>query len=276
MTADELFEDTPPFIVHARERVGSTSDEAKTLARNGAPHGTVVWARSQSAGRGRGGRTWYSPVGNLYASVVLRPAVPFEHLSEVGFVAALGVAEAVRTFLPAQRCVGLKWPNDVLIDGAKVAGILLESETARDTAPWVVVGIGINVAAAPSDAPYPVASLHASGAPDAIPRRVLSATLGALGAWFALWRECGFERVRDAWLRQAAYLQAEVCVRAGEGTVRGRFAGLDDDGAMIVETAQGRRRVSFGDVALVHGGGTGYGSAKSGTGSPSSLARAKT
>ena len=123
------------------EELGSTSDEARRLAQANAPHGTVVAARRQTAGRGRQGRVWVSPAGNLHASFLLRPGVAAVRVPEIGFVAALAVAETVDAVLPAGPAATLKWPNDVQLAGAKVAGLLVE--LVEDGA--VIVGIGVNV-----------------------------------------------------------------------------------------------------------------------------------
>ena len=126
--------------------VGSTNDAALRLAEGGASEGTFVWAREQTGGRGRRGRSWVSPPGNLYCSTVLRPECPASRAAELGFVAALAVADIV----PAERRIRLKWPNDVLVDGGKIAGILLESSIGQDgLVEHVVAGIGVNVGFAP-------------------------------------------------------------------------------------------------------------------------------
>ena len=130
----------------ALDSVGSTNDEAARLADAGAPEGTVVWSREQTGGRGRRGRHWASPVGNLYSSTILRPDCAAPRAAELGFVAALAVADIV----PPGRALRVKWPNDVLVDGGKVAGILLESAIGQTgQVQHVVAGIGVNVGFAP-------------------------------------------------------------------------------------------------------------------------------
>ncbi len=145
---------TPLFDVRLYDSLGSTNDEARRLAQAGAAHGTVVAARQQTAGRGRVGRSWVSPPGNLYLSVLLRLDLPLARLAELSFVAALAVADMVDSFLPPDFRAALKWPNDVLVEGAKISGILIEQgETAT------IVGIGVNVGHCPTGTPYPVTSL---------------------------------------------------------------------------------------------------------------------
>jgi BirA family biotin operon repressor/biotin-[acetyl-CoA-carboxylase] ligase len=225
----------------ALDSVVSTNDEAARLADAGAPEGTVVWAREQTGGRGRRGRVWASPVGNLYTSTILRPDCPAARAAELGFVSALAVADIV----PVGRAVRLKWPNDVLVDGGKVAGILLESAISQTGAvQHVVAGIGINIGFAPQapDMRYPGAALGGSV------EAALEAFTAALVARLSRWRRDGFEQVRTAWLAKAGPIGAEVDVRLGEELVRGRFKGLDGEGALLLETSSGPRRIVSGEL----------------------------
>jgi len=164
----------PRFIVQQHAVLASTMDAARACARGGAPDGTVVVARRQTQGRGRHGRDWFSPEGNLYASILLRPGRPPARLSELGFIVALAAADAVDSLLPDGHAK-LKWPNDVLIDGQKIAGILVE--IVEDDA--AVIGIGLNIAQAPEAAPYPVTCLRDAGA-TASPEAALTHLLSAL------------------------------------------------------------------------------------------------
>ena len=225
----------------ALDTVGSTNDEAARLADGGAPEGTVVWARQQQGGRGRRGRSWASPPGNLYSSTILRPECPAARAAELGFVAALAVGDLV----PRSRAIRLKWPNDVLVDGGKIAGILLESAIAQDgRVEHVVAGIGVNVAFAPqlAEMRYPGASLGGSV------EAALEGLTRALATRLAQWRREGFGVIREGWLAQAGPLGAEVDVRLGEGLVRGRFAGLDHEGALLLDTADGPRKIVSGEL----------------------------
>jgi BirA family biotin operon repressor/biotin-[acetyl-CoA-carboxylase] ligase len=225
----------------ALDSVSSTSDEAGRLAEEGAREGTVVWARRQTGGRGRRGRVWASEPGNLYSSTILRPDCPAARASELGFVAGLAVADLV----PVGRDVRLKWPNDVLVDGGKIAGILPESSIADGgRAEHVVLGIGVNVGFAPQlpDARYSAAML--GGTVEA----ALEGLAAGLARWMAVWRQQGFETVRAAWMAKAGPLGAAVDVRLGEELVQGRFAGLDRDGALLLETKDGPRRIVSGEI----------------------------
>ena len=225
----------------ALDSVGSTNDDAARLADAGAPEGTVVWAREQTGGRGRRGRRWASPVGNLYSSTILRPNCTAPRAAELGFVAALAVADIV----PEGRDVRVKWPNDVLVGGGKIAGILLESAISQTGAvEHVVAGIGVNVGFAPQlpEMRYPGAAL--GGSVEAALEKLTS----ALAARLAEWRRDGFETVRAAWLAKAGPLGAEVDVKLGEELVRGRFAGLDREGALLLDTAAGPRKIVSGEL----------------------------
>jgi len=225
----------------ALESVGSTNDEAARLADAGAAEGTVVWARAQTGGRGRRGRAWASPIGNLYSSTILRPACSAPRAAELGFVAALAVADMV----PAGRDVRVKWPNDVLVDGGKIAGILPESAIgAGGEVEHVVLGIGVNVAFAPQlpDMRYPGAALGGSV------EEALEKLTASLATRLAQWRLKGFEMIRAAWLAKAGPLGLEVDVRLGQELVRGRFAGVDREGALLLDTPAGPRKIVAGEL----------------------------
>lgn len=231
------------------EEVGSTNDEARRLLAEGAGAWTVAWARSQSGGRGRDGRRWSSPPGNLYASLLLRPPGPPARVAQLAFVAAVAIGEALHGLLAGRRPVSLKWPNDVLVGGRKAAGILLESEGARaDGVDGLVIGFGVNLASHPPDARLPATSLLAEGAGELAPGHALAACLHALMRWHARWQDDGFGPVREAWMSAAHGLGAMAQARLPGGTIEGIFAGLAEGGEMLLETPDGIRRVTAGDV----------------------------
>jgi BirA family transcriptional regulator, biotin operon repressor / biotin---[acetyl-CoA-carboxylase] ligase len=225
----------------ARDRVGSTNDEAGLLAEAGAPEGTFIWAREQTGGRGRRGRRWASPVGNLYCSTILRPECSAQRAAELGFVAALAVADLVQD----GRAVRVKWPNDVLVEGGKVAGILPESSIGQDGhVEHVVLGIGVNVAFAPDLPEMRYAGAMLGGTVEA----AVEGLTAGLARWLAEWRRDGFEKIRAAWLERAGPLGLEVDVKLGEELVRGAFAGMDREGALLLETPAGPRRIVSGEL----------------------------
>lgn len=238
--------------------LGSTNDEAKALARAGAPQGTLVWADEQTAGRGRRGRVWLSPPGNLYLSLVLRPDGAPARAAQLSFVAALGLGDALVALGlgdalaalggPAMR-LRYKWPNDLLANGRKLAGILLESETsASDRVDFVVVGVGVNIVLAPDDVEFPATSLAAQGVATVTPAALLAGFARHFEIWARRWRAEGFAPVRAAWLARASGLGERVRVRLERNTLCGRFLDLDDDGALVLEGVQGRRRIAAGEV----------------------------
>ena len=229
--------------------LGSTNDAAKAAARAGAPDGTLVWADEQEAGRGRRGRQWLSPPGNLYLSLVLRPDAAPSRAAQLGFVAALGLGDALQPIVgPAVR-LRYKWPNDLLANGRKLAGILLESETsAKDRVDFVVVGIGVNIVSAPEDVEFPATSLLAEGIAGVTPALLLEGFIRHFAGWAGRWREEGFLPIRPAWLAAASGLGERVRVRLERSTLCGRFHDLDNDGALVLEGAEGRRRIAAGEV----------------------------
>jgi BirA family transcriptional regulator, biotin operon repressor / biotin---[acetyl-CoA-carboxylase] ligase len=237
------------YRLHYHETIGSTNDEAKRLARIGAPNGTLIWAREQTAGRGRRGRRWTSPPGNFYLSLVLRPETPPGRAAQLGFVAALGLGEALDQLTGTELALRFKWPNDLLANGGKIAGILLESETAPGGAvDFLVIGIGVNLASKPPAAEYPATSLVDEGLAPISSRRLVEAFAWRFDQWLWRWRSEGFAPVRQAWLARASGVGQAILVRLERTTFAGRFVDLDENGALLLEGAEGRRRVAAGDV----------------------------
>jgi BirA family biotin operon repressor/biotin-[acetyl-CoA-carboxylase] ligase len=232
----------------SHERIASTSDEAKALAQQGEPAGTLVWARTQTAGRGRQGRNWVSPAGNLFASLVLRPTVPVATAAQLGFVAAIAVADACLAIAP-DAAISLKWPNDVLLNRRKLAGLLLESQSRGDgMLDWLVLGIGINLATYPTDLEYPATALSAAGA-DAVPEAMLATLAASFLVWYQRWQEgAGFATIRSEWLARAQGLGRPIRVRLPGETRDGVFAGIDIDGALLLDGETGRQRIAAGEV----------------------------
>lgn len=231
------------------ERLASTNDEAKRLAREGAEEGTVVWAREQTAGRGRRGRQWIGIPGNLFVSFILRPDCPPAAAAQLGFVGALALGDAVAAIAPSGTGLRCKWPNDVLLNGKKLAGILLESETrASDSLDWLVVGIGVNVVGHPEPGDYPTTSLHAEGCATVDSGMMMEILARHFLVWCDRWREGGFAPIRAAWLDRAIGIGDAITVRLDRERFEGRFVGLDADGALSLETASGARRIAAGDI----------------------------
>jgi len=236
----------------------STNAHAMRLAFQGAEPALWVWAGRQTKGRGRLGRNWDSPVGNLYASVLLRPVCPPDAISGLPLLAGLAARETIATLAddPALSArLRLKWPNDLMLDGAKLGGVLIESAVLAGGARAVVIGTGLNLAAAPAGLGRPVACLREFGhAPD--PAHALKALAAATARWLDVWADgAGFAHIRDAWLRHAAPLGALISVKLGAEQIEGRFAGLDETGALRLRVGGAERRITAGDVLTGHEAG---------------------
>jgi len=234
----------------AFESVASTNDEARRLAEAGASECLVVTGVQQTAGRGRQGKSWVSPPGNVYASLLLRPACPAARAAELVFVAGVAACEALKALLPDEAPPRCKWPNDVMIRGRKVAGILAEASTdPAGICEFVVLGMGINVAHHPPDTAWPSTSLAASGAEGTAAEAVIERVLAAWDEWHKRWRADGFVPVRAAWLERAFALGQTIQLGQDRDARRGRFLGLDASGALVLETIAGKRETHhFGDV----------------------------
>ena len=229
----------------------SSSDLAWQAAGSGAPAGTAFLVGEQTAGRGRRGSRWSSARGGMYLSMILRPQVDASTLWGLSFVAALAIREAIAERLPNQD-VGLKWPNDVVVAGGKVCGLLLE---ARDGA--VVIGTGVNIAPVPAvpEAKLPAISLQDLGDAATTPAMLADAYATRLLAGAALWERDGFSAVRLEWLRHCAHIGARMKVTTGgagsDVAIEGVFVDLGKDGALVLRDDTGtERRITTGDVEL--------------------------
>jgi BirA family biotin operon repressor/biotin-[acetyl-CoA-carboxylase] ligase len=233
--------DLPPGFGRLRlDTVASTNDVARDLAEAGREAGLVVTAQQQTNGRGRRGRGWASPPGNLYASLILRPGRPMVEVASLSLVTALALAEAIEALSGGRLRPRVKWPNDVLVDDAKLAGILLEGcADAAGGCRWLVVGTGVNVAWSPGIAAgYPTTDLAAHGLA-VHPDRVLAGLLAVLATALPRWEASGFAPFRTAWLDRAAGLGRPIRLAVGEDAVEGVFLDLDARGAVRVRHASG-------------------------------------
>lgn len=239
---------------------GSTNTVAMEHARDGAPGNLWVVTAHQRSGRGRRGRVWQAPRGNLAASLLVELECDPGVMATVGFVAGLALHEAARVCAPHLASgLRLKWPNDLLLNGAKTSGMLLESEVVGRGRRCVVIGIGVNIVASPEGAPYPVASLGEAGAHvDAASFfEVLSATWLE---YFAFWDNGnGMDRIRQEWLSRAHGVGGPVSIQFGDDIINGIFETIDATGQLVVRTSAGEARtitagdVYFGDVGSFRG-----------------------
>lgn len=243
--------------VHWLARVDSTQQVARDLARGGAAEGTMVVAEEQTAGRGRLGRTWHSPAGeNLYCSVVLRPPRAPAEVPQIALVVGIAVAAAVEE--ATGRRPAIKWPNDVLLDGKKVAGILTEMESEIERVHHVIAGIGVNLNGRrfPRELRRKASSLLLLTGRPVDRARFAAGLLAALEARYGRYLTVGFASVRTEWESYSCLTGTEVRVRGPGGEVAGRVLGLDDDGALRLRGADGAvSRIVAGEVTVRGGYG---------------------
>jgi BirA family biotin operon repressor/biotin-[acetyl-CoA-carboxylase] ligase len=233
----------------ARETLESTNAEALALARQGERGPAWITARSQTTGRGRRGNAWLSEPGNLYATLLLIDPAPAEHAPELSFVAALALHDAIVACAGALRArLTLKWPNDVLCDGRKLAGILVEGER---TAPGlaVAIGIGANCRHHPAQTSHPATDLADAGA-EVLPERLFAALSATMLLRLAQWRRgAGFAAIRADWLGRAAGVGGELRVRLPGRQLTGRFEALDARGRLLLRLADGAlETIAAGEV----------------------------
>ncbi|WP_439541171.1 biotin--[acetyl-CoA-carboxylase] ligase [Hyphomicrobium sp.] len=241
----------------------STNAEAMRRAVAGERGPLWITASRQTAGRGRAGRAWESEDGNLYASLLVSLPAPASKAYQLSLVAGVLVHDALCAALPpaAHAAMRLKWPNDILIGGAKAGGILIESTViARegDGQPGpadgmrlaAIIGIGVNIATYPQGLDRPVTSLAAHGATPE-PAALLARIAYAADRWLAVWRGGeDFAAIRKAWLMRAHPIGERMSIDTGTERVTGTFEGLDADGGLLIDAGAGIRRFAFGDVSL--------------------------
>lgn len=242
----------PGFRLEVHEALPSTSDFVAERAAAGEKAGLAVLARRQTAGRATQGRNWESPAGNLHLSILLRPGGAVREAPQWGLLAGVALAETVASLLPDPVGLALKWPNDLLLRGRKLAGILAEaSASPKGEIAWLSLGIGVNLVAAPEVSGRETACLADEGIAVPTPRRMAVQLLERLDQWCERRRIAGFATVREAWLRWGPAPDAPIRVSApGGATMAGRFAGLAEDGSLLV-AGEGRvQRLAAGEVTV--------------------------
>jgi BirA family biotin operon repressor/biotin-[acetyl-CoA-carboxylase] ligase len=238
--------------IHLLGEVDSTNARMRALARAGAPDGTVVLAEGQTQGRGRRGQPWFSPTGmNLYASVLLRPALGAAEAGVFSFIASLAVTDAISGLglRPA-----IKWPNDILVDGRKVGGALLECAAHGQAVEYVILGVGVNVNidVAALRSALGAAGVHATSLSAVIGHEVdrnalAAAFLQALDAWYATWRVEGLAPIARAWSDRDILTGRRVEVREAATAFVGRVTGIDRSGRLLVQDGLGRTHALTGE-----------------------------
>jgi BirA family transcriptional regulator, biotin operon repressor / biotin---[acetyl-CoA-carboxylase] ligase len=239
--------------------IDSTNDEARRLALAGDPGHLWILAGEQTRGRGRLGRQWSSPPGNFYASALLVDPAPAAIAAQISFVAGIALCGAVAALGASE--VQLKWPNDLVLRGAKLAGLLVEGVALGHGRFACVVGIGVNCAYAPSGFAYPTTTLGAALGRTVAPDELLAKLAPRFDEALRLWSAgVGFACVRQTWLRHAAGLGAPIRIARAAGGRDGLFETLDAQGRLVLRTAGGLETIETGDLIFLP---TGQGSASS-------------
>lgn len=218
--------------VHTYAQLSSTQDYVRELAEEGLPEGIVIQCLTQTKGRGRHGNQWQSPIGNLYMSVLLRPECTADKAGQISFVAALALSAAIDEVLDKPHTKTLKWPNDILIDGLKCAGILLESDLGKDgRVESLALGMGVNIMAPPEGS---IGLQQVSKGKQVPIHPFRDIVLSHLAAYYQNWQKNGFGDIRSAWLEQAHGLGKTVTARLPDREYTGLFTDLDQDGALLL------------------------------------------
>ena len=242
---------------HYFRQIDSTNSYARQLAADGGLEGEIVIAEEQTSGRGRLGRNWFSPPFlNLYLSLILRPRMPAAEAPQLTLMTAVALTDAIRAF--CSDAAVIKWPNDILIGGRKIAGVLTESSCTGDSLEFVIIGVGINVNCGRDLMPQTIRDratslLEINGGPVSR-ENLLCGLIQAMDRCYGILEERGFSAIAREWEARFGLRGREVRVEAGDQTFIGRAAGIDRDGALLVESENGKvERVIAGDVIPVEG-----------------------
>lgn len=235
------------------DRLDSTNNRARQLAERGYPEGTLVTAETQTAGKGRRGRVWVSPPGTgLWFSLILRPAAPAARAPVLTLAAALSVAEAAEEV--CGLAAGIKWPNDIVISGRKVCGILTEMRAEADRVRYVIVGIGVNVNTAdfPEEIRATATSLYLESGARVDRGRLLAAVMERMEHWYGLFlRTFDMTLLREAYTARLLNLNRESVIEENGSVLRGRCLGIDDEGLLLIGTEDGAvQKVRSGEVSV--------------------------
>jgi len=232
-----------PWRLEIFEELASTSDFCAARAKQSEPEGLAVLALKQTAGRGSRGRSWQAPEGNLNLSVLLRPARPAAQAGIFSLLAGIAIAEAIESFFAPLTT--LKWPNDLLIGGAKLAGVLIDAAPQGTTLDWLIVGIGMNLRQAPRIEGRATTALKAHGV-EVAPQEAASAILQRLSHW----HDAHAEAIQQAWLARAHPIGTPIEIRDARGSRTGSFAGLSPTGELLLQTKNRIEPISTGDILL--------------------------
>lgn len=232
------------FTINHLEQVESTNSLALSLVKSyQINHNHIILADSQTGGKGRMGRNWVSPIGNLYFSLVLKPNKSIAVNSQLSFLASIAMGLAIAGFSKNNQEINYKWPNDILLSSKKVAGILLESD-----ADFLVLGIGVNIKSNPKQTTYPACNLDEQGFRPVDKINLLEKFLDNFSDLYQKWLGFGFMPIRNLWLEKAFNLNQEITVNLPSQSLRGIFKNLDEQGNLILEVSGKTQLIASGEV----------------------------
>jgi BirA family biotin operon repressor/biotin-[acetyl-CoA-carboxylase] ligase len=239
----------PLYELVMHDSIDSAASEAKRLALSGADEGTLVWVKDQTAGRGRFDHQWFSEPGNLHCAIVLRPDEPMAVAEQINYVTAVSLATAIAGFVTPMTELRYRWPNDVLLNDLKVAGILLDPcAVNNDNVECLVLGINVNVKSHPKDLDDRAANMHADGFSTSTDAELLESFSRHFLSWINRWAEEGFGPIGKAWTQRANGMGQPIKLELAKETVNGEFVELDSEGAIVVKLADdAKRRVTVAE-----------------------------
>ncbi len=245
---------TAPKFRHLQfDQLGSTNAEARRQAEAGEGGPLWITARTQTAGRGRRGRDWVSEPGNLFATLLINLPVPPATATQISFVTALAIYDSCVSMLSTGKQLTLKWPNDVLLDNKKLAGILLETVPCNEPGKIALaIGCGVNLLHAPDQTAYGATWLSAHAGQTISPGQFLNKLAPTMKGWLNVWQNGqSFDQIAKAWQERASHIGKIISLASGNQTITGKFLALAHDGALILELADGRQKhYHAGDVSF--------------------------
>lgn len=227
--------------------IDSTNKEAIRKLEDGAKTGLWITASEQTLGRGRSGRDWVSKPGNLYCSLIHKVGGDIQKSAQLTFVASLAVRESISEFI-ADDHIKCKWPNDILVHGKKICGILLESHEVSNGDNYMIIGIGVNVAHHPDNTMYKTTHINEQSEHIFSHVDVFFILTHKMSQWIDLWQQRGFEHIRESWLTHATGIGENIKVRLPNEQFEGRFIDLDSNGALMLEMGSETKLIHSGDV----------------------------
>ena len=232
------------------DELDSTNAEAKRMINNGfAEQGDIIFANKQQKGQGRLGREWYSPAGNFYLSFILQPDFKIEQAAQLSFVSALATLATIGKYLPAnlQKQLCCKWPNDILLEGQKLSGILLESQFNLDHDFWLVIGLGINLQTYPKNSQNIATSLSEYGI-DVAANNLIYEFLVEFNKYYDLWLTKKFKEIRKIWLENAFGIDKEIQIKPENDIINGFFRDIDQEGNLVMEIDNKLKKINSGEI----------------------------